>query len=176
MERSRQLGAGAASGMGASTGKCLFVSEGAQVLVTDMDVRRGQAVANELGLAAHFVPAMCRRRTRLRRRLSRQLRSGDVWMSCLVNVGFGGARGPIQSISEDDFDITVDVFFKGVFFWDEARRAGNEKSGLGFDYFTDQFCRRSASGGVAASLYRSQSCCDPLNKISSFEPVSTRYE
>ena len=32
------------------------------------------------------------------------------------NAGFGGARGPIQSISEDDFDITVDVLFKGVFF------------------------------------------------------------
>ena len=31
------------------------------------------------------------------------------------NAGFGGARGPIESISEDDYDITMDVLVKGVF-------------------------------------------------------------
>ncbi len=157
---------GAASGMGASTAR-LFVSEGAQVLVTDMDVRRGQAVANELGSAAHFCPSDVSKEDEVAQAIEQATSKWGRLDVMFNNAGFGGARGPIQSISEDDFDITVDVLFQRRVLWDEARCAGNEKSGLGFDYF-DCLCRRSASGGVAAPLYRSQSCGDPLNKISSF--------
>ena len=32
------------------------------------------------------------------------------------NAGFGGALGPIESLSEDDIDITFDVLLKGVIF------------------------------------------------------------
>lgn len=106
---------GAASGMGAGTAR-LFAAEGARVLVADMDTVKGPAVAAELGDAGAF----------LRTDVSRE---GDVaaavadavdrWGRLDVmfnNAGFGGARGPIGTISEDDFDLTVDVLVKGVFF------------------------------------------------------------
>ena len=44
---------GAASGMGAATAH-LFASEGARVLVTDMDNEKGQHVAAELGDSGDF--------------------------------------------------------------------------------------------------------------------------
>ena len=106
---------GAASGMGASTAR-LFVSEGAQVLVTDMDVRRGQAVANELGSAAHFFPSDVSKEDEVAQAIEQATSKWGRLDVMFNNAGFGGARGPIQSISEDDFDITVDVLFKGVFF------------------------------------------------------------
>ena len=106
---------GAASGMGASTAR-LFVSEGAQVLVTDMDVRRGQAVANELGSAAHFCPSDVSKEDEVAQAIEQATSKWGRLDVMFNNAGFGGARGPIQSISEDDFDITVDVLFKGVFF------------------------------------------------------------
>ena len=43
---------GAASGMGAATAR-LFASEGARVLVTDMNETKGQEVAEELGANGH---------------------------------------------------------------------------------------------------------------------------
>ena len=106
---------GAASGMGASTAR-LFVSEGAQVLVTDMDVRRGQAVANGLGSAAHFCPSDVSKEDEVAQAIEQATSKWGRLDVMYNNAGFGGARGPIQSISEDDFDITVDVLFKGVFF------------------------------------------------------------
>ena len=42
----------------------------------------------------------------------------DAWgrLDCLFNnAGFGGALGPIDSTSVDDFDLTFDVLLKGVF-------------------------------------------------------------
>ena len=44
---------GAASGMGAATAR-LFASEGARVLVTDMNETKGQEVAEELGANGEF--------------------------------------------------------------------------------------------------------------------------
>src|SRR5204862_2536166 len=32
------------------------------------------------------------------------------------NAGFGGALGPIESLSEEDIDITFDILLKGVIF------------------------------------------------------------
>ena len=44
---------GAASGMGAATAR-LFASEGARVLVTDMDDEKGRNIAEELGDQGDF--------------------------------------------------------------------------------------------------------------------------
>lgn len=45
---------GGASGLGKATAK-EFVSEGAQVLIVDIDEEGGRMVATELGSAAHFI-------------------------------------------------------------------------------------------------------------------------
>ncbi len=105
---------GGGSGIGAGTVR-RFVAEGAKVLVADLDVERGQALADELGDAAAFlrtdvskeedVSAMVAEATDLFGRLD-----------CLFNnAGFGGALGPIADTSVEDYDLTMDVLLKGVF-------------------------------------------------------------
>ena len=106
---------GAASGMGAATAQ-LFASEGARVLVTDMNEAKGQDVAERLGPNGEFKRVDVSREEDIAAAVD-QVRS--VWGRLDVmfnNAGFGGARGPIESISEADFDLTVDVVLKGVFF------------------------------------------------------------
>jgi len=106
---------GAASGMGAATAR-LFASEGARVLVTDMNDEKGQIVAAEIGDLGDFLHVDVSCEADIAAAVSRaESRWGrlDVMFN---NAGFGGARGPVESISEDDFNITVDVLLKGVFF------------------------------------------------------------
>jgi len=106
---------GAASGMGAATAQ-LFASEGARVLVTDMNEAKGQDVAERLGPNGEFKRVDVSREEDIAAAVD-QVRSGWGRLDVMFNnAGFGGARGPIESISEADFDLTVDVLLKGVFF------------------------------------------------------------
>jgi len=106
---------GAASGIGAASAR-RFAAEGARVLIADFLQEEGEAVARELGAAGAF------RRVDVTIGAEVEAALGDAlerWgrLDCLFNnAGFGGALGPIETISEDDFDITFDVLVKGVFF------------------------------------------------------------
>ncbi len=105
---------GAASGMGAATAR-RFVAEGARVLVADLDEERGPALVDELGEAAAFRRVDVSREDDVAAAVDDAV---DRWGSLDVmfnNAGFGGARGPIEQISVDDFDITFDVLLKGPF-------------------------------------------------------------
>jgi NAD(P)-dependent dehydrogenase (short-subunit alcohol dehydrogenase family) len=106
---------GGASGMGEATVR-RFVDEGARVMIADLNSDAGEALASELGDAAEF-------------RLTDVSRESDIglvvdeacdrWGALDImfnNAGFGGVRGPIESVSEEEYDITMDVLLKGVFF------------------------------------------------------------
>jgi NAD(P)-dependent dehydrogenase (short-subunit alcohol dehydrogenase family) len=105
---------GAGSGIGADTAR-LFADEGASVLVSDMRVEQGEKVAAGIGGAAAFCEVDVSReadvRTMVETAMSRWGRV-DVLFN---NAGFGGAIGPIESTSTQDYDITFDVLLKGVF-------------------------------------------------------------
>lgn len=106
---------GAASGMGAATAR-LFVAEGARVLIADFNEDKGNDVANELGEHAAFRRVDVSREQDVSSAVAAAVERWGRVDILFNNAGFGGARGPIETISEDDFDITMDVLVKGVFF------------------------------------------------------------
>jgi NAD(P)-dependent dehydrogenase (short-subunit alcohol dehydrogenase family) len=105
---------GAASGIGAATAR-LFVSEGANVLIADMNEEQGSAIAAELGAAAAFQAVDVSKEEDIAGAVDHAV---DRWGRLDVmfnNAGFGGALGPIEDTTVEEFDITFDVLVKGVF-------------------------------------------------------------
>jgi NAD(P)-dependent dehydrogenase (short-subunit alcohol dehydrogenase family) len=106
---------GGASGMGAATVR-RFVAEGAQVVICDLNEDAGAALAESLGEGAVFVKTDVTQEDDVATAVAV---ARDRWgrLDCIFNnAGFGGALGPIDETTEDDFDITFDVLLKGVFF------------------------------------------------------------
>lgn len=105
---------GGASGIGAGTAR-RFVEEGARVLVADLSEERGKALAEELGDSVASAVADVRNEDQVRAALHA---ARDRWgrLDCLFNnAGFGGALGPVEDTSIEDYDLTFDVLLKGVF-------------------------------------------------------------
>ena len=106
---------GAASGMGAATAR-MFAAEGARVLIADLQEEAGSALADELGDAGLFARCDVSIEADVANAVAR---AHERWgrLDCMFNnAGFGGAIGPIDETSAEDFDITMDVLVKGVFF------------------------------------------------------------
>ena len=104
---------GAGSGIGAATAR-RFVAEGARVVIADMRAE-ASAVAAAIGAAARFIQVDVSREADVSAMLDLAV---TTWgrVDCLYNnAGFGGALGPIESTSVEDFDITFDVLLKSVF-------------------------------------------------------------
>ena len=105
---------GGASGIGAATVR-LFVEEGARVVIADMQRERGEGLAKELGAAAAFVSCEVRQEDQVQAAIDAAVQRWGRLDCIFNNAGFGGALGPIEEISADEFDLTFDVLVKGVF-------------------------------------------------------------
>ncbi len=105
---------GGASGIGAATVR-LFAAEGARVVIADMQDDKGQDVARALGADGTFVHVNVTLEAEVQAAVETAV---ERWgrLDCLFNnAGFGGALGPIESTSVDEYDMTFDVLLKGVF-------------------------------------------------------------
>ncbi len=105
---------GGASGIGAASVR-LFVEEGARVLIADMQEGRGEELAKELGDAAAFRRVDVTREEDVRGAVEEAAKRWDRLDCMFNNAGFGGALGPIESTSVEEFELTFDVLLKGVF-------------------------------------------------------------
>lgn len=105
---------GGGSGIGAASAR-RFVEEGAKVLVADMHDVKAQALVGELGDAAAFCRADVSREDDVEAMVAEAVARWGHLDIMFNNAGFGGAIGPIETITTDDFDITFDVLVKGVF-------------------------------------------------------------
>lgn len=105
---------GGASGIGAATVR-LFAAEGARVVIADMQDDKGQEVARALGADGAFVHVNVTLEAEVQAAVKTAV---ERWgrLDCLFNnAGFGGALGPIESTSVEEYDMTFDVLLKGVF-------------------------------------------------------------
>ena len=105
---------GAGSGIGAASAR-RFVEEGARVLVADMHDVKARALVDELGEAAAFFQADVSREADVEAMVAEAISRWGRLDIMFNNAGFGGAIGPIETITTDDFDITFVVLVKGVF-------------------------------------------------------------
>ena len=105
---------GGASGIGARTAQ-RFVAEGARVLIADMQVERGEALAAQLGHGTLFQATEVSQEKQVRAAIERCL-DGFGRLDCIFNnAGFGGVLGPIAETPVEEFDLTLSVLVRGVF-------------------------------------------------------------
>jgi NAD(P)-dependent dehydrogenase (short-subunit alcohol dehydrogenase family) len=106
---------GGSSGIGEATVR-LFVEEGAKVLLFARNEERSQKIVEELGKNALFYKGDVTKETDVEKAVDYAI---EKWgkLDCIFNnAGSVGASGPIDTISEEGFDQTIDVLLKGVFF------------------------------------------------------------
>jgi NAD(P)-dependent dehydrogenase (short-subunit alcohol dehydrogenase family) len=105
---------GAASGIGAATAR-RFVAEGARVIVADVQVDRGHALAGELGDAARFVRTDVTQEGDVAAAVDAAVSQFGRLDVVFNNAGIMGALGPIASIPVEDYSFTMAVNVLGVF-------------------------------------------------------------
>jgi NAD(P)-dependent dehydrogenase (short-subunit alcohol dehydrogenase family) len=105
---------GAASGIGAGTVQ-RFVAEGARVVVADLQVDAGTALADSLGEAAVFARCNVTDEDQVAGAVDMAM-SAFGRLDCMFNnAGVVGVVGPIAETSAAAWDETIDILLKGVF-------------------------------------------------------------
>jgi len=114
LDGKRAVITGAASGIGADTAR-LFVSEGATVVLADVDAHRGERLAAELGDQVRFVATDVTAERDVERAVQTCV---DVFGGLDVmfnNAGVPGSTGSILDIDVATWDRTIAVHLRGVF-------------------------------------------------------------
>ncbi len=105
---------GAASGIGEGAAR-RFVEEGARVVIADLQVDAGQALATELGDVARFIETDVTKEDNVAAAVD--LAVADFGrLDCMINnAGVVGAIGPIKDTTTEAWDFTIAVLLRGVF-------------------------------------------------------------
>jgi NAD(P)-dependent dehydrogenase (short-subunit alcohol dehydrogenase family) len=121
---------GGASGIGEASVR-LFVEEGAQVVIADIQDNRGETLADVLGGRAVYQHTDVGEEAEVERAVSRAV-SEYGRLDCMFNnAGFGGAVGPIEDIPADEYDVTMNVLLRGVFLGMKHAARQMKKQGSG---------------------------------------------
>jgi NAD(P)-dependent dehydrogenase (short-subunit alcohol dehydrogenase family) len=114
LEGRRTVITGAASGIGAATAR-LFVAEGASVVLADLEVERGETLADELGDRARFVAVDVAEEGAVERAIEESMTTFGGLDAIFNNAGNPGSLGRIEDIDMTLFDRTVAIHLRGVF-------------------------------------------------------------
>ena len=105
---------GGASGIGASTGR-LAVSEGASLVLADIQDDLGASVAEGLGPAAHYVHCDVSQEDDVAGLIDGAVQRFGR-MDCMFNnAGIVGALGPIDETPLEEYEFTVGILMRSVF-------------------------------------------------------------
>ncbi len=104
---------GGASGIGAATSR-LFVAEGANVVIADLQTDRGQALASGLGPRAAFQKVDVRHEDQIAHAMDFAVAHFGELDIVFANAGIVGTYGPIDELPIDEWDFTLAVDLRGV--------------------------------------------------------------
>ena len=105
---------GAASGIGAATvGR--FVAEGAKVMMGDLQDEVGEKRAALLGPDVAYRHCNVAREPHVAGLINEAVERFGRLDIVYNNAGFGGASGPFEDTTMDEYDLTMDVLLKSVF-------------------------------------------------------------
>lgn len=105
---------GGASGIGEGTAR-RFVDEGAQVVIADMQVEAGQALAAELGDAARFAETNVTAEEQIAHAVDMAVDEFGRLDVMFNNAGIVGVIGPIAATPTEAWDNTISILLRGVF-------------------------------------------------------------
>jgi NAD(P)-dependent dehydrogenase (short-subunit alcohol dehydrogenase family) len=108
---------GAASGMGKAAAR-LFSSEGANVVLADLNTKGGEEsakLASEAGRECVFQRADVSQEADVAAMVARAVKEFGKLDIIFNNAGIGGATGPLELIDVDDWDKSQAVLLRGVF-------------------------------------------------------------
>ncbi len=114
LEGRRAVVTGGASGIGEATVR-LFVSEGASVVVADIDDDRGRSVADECGVQARFVHTDVTSERDVEAAVATAVDAFGGLDCMFNNAGNPGSTGGIEDVDMAMFDRTVAIHLRGVF-------------------------------------------------------------
>ncbi len=105
---------GAASGIGAGTAR-MFVAEGANVIVADLQVEAGQALVAELGDAARFAECDVTNEDQIAAAVDMAVAEFGSLDVMFNNAGIVGIVGKISEMPVEAWDHTMSILLRGVF-------------------------------------------------------------
>ena len=105
---------GGASGIGASTAE-LFVSEGANVVIADLNDQKGEALAEKLGSACRFVHTDVSKEADVEAMLDFAVKSFGKLDVLYNNAGISGPMVPIRDVEIGDYRRAMDALLLSQF-------------------------------------------------------------
>ncbi len=141
---------GGASGIGAATTR-LFVREGAKVLIADLQEGVGASLAAELGANASSIRCNVAKEDDVAAAIAMAVETWGRLDILYNNAGFGGASGPIETTSVEEYDMTMDVLLKSVFLGTKHAAPIMKAQGSGSIVNTASVCAFEA--GIGNQLY-----------------------
>ena len=141
---------GASSGIGAATA-ARFVTEGASVVLADVQDEAGRSLAAELGERAEFVSTDVTSEDSVRDVVDFAVQRFGRLDVMFNNAGVIGAVGRIADTSTSDFEFTSAVLLRGTFFGMKhaARQMTIQRSGL----ILSTTSPAAVSGGMGPHVY-----------------------